>query len=207
LGAAGSPDAVLISHLHYDHLDVRSLRMLPAGTRIVAPLGSRPFLERRGFREVVELAEGESAQVGGLRVAAVPAHHGRGGRPGAGSVGALGYVIEGDVRVYFAGDTALFDEMAGIGDRLDLALLPVWGWGPRLGPGHLDPVTAAESLRMLRPRLAVPIHWGTYTPIGAPRLWPWLTTDAGHRFAREAARVAPEVGVRVLSAGESLSVA
>jgi len=51
LGAAGSPDAVLISHLHYDHLDVRSLRMLPGGTRIVAPLGSGSFLGRRGFLE------------------------------------------------------------------------------------------------------------------------------------------------------------
>ena len=70
-----------------------------------------------------------------------------------------------------------------------------------------DPVTAAESLRMLRPRVAIPIHWGTYTPIGAPRLWPWLTTDAGHRFAQEAARVAPEVEVRVLNVGESLVVA
>jgi L-ascorbate metabolism protein UlaG (beta-lactamase superfamily) len=206
LGAAGRPDAVLISHLHYDHLDVRSLRMLPAN-RIVAPLGSAAFLERRGFREVLELVEGESVSVGGLRVKAVPAHHGRGGRPGAGRVGALGYVIEGGARIYFAGDTALFDEMAAIGDRLDVALLPVWGWGPRLGPGHLDPVTAAEALRMLRPRMAVPIHWGTYTPIGAPRLWPWLTTDAGRRFAREAARMAPEVDVRVLSAGESLAVA
>lgn len=204
LGAAGRPDAVLISHLHYDHLDMPSLRMLPVGTRLVAPVGSASFLERRGFHEVVELEEGEDVSVGGLRVVAVPAHHGHGGRPGAGKVGALGYVIEGDARVYFAGDTALFDEMATIGDRLDVALLPVWGWGPKLGPGHLDPVTAAESLRMLRPRMAIPIHWGTYTPIGAPRLWPWLTTDAGHRFAREAARVAPEVGVRVLGAGESL---
>ena len=156
LGAAGRPDAVLISHLHYDHLDVPSLRMLPVGTRFVAPVGSASFLERRGFHEVVELEEGEGVSVGGLRVAAVPAHHRRGGRPGAGKVGALGYVIEGDVRVYFAGDTALFDEMAAIGDRLDVALLPVWGWGPKLGPGHLDPVTAAESLRMLRPRMAIP---------------------------------------------------
>jgi L-ascorbate metabolism protein UlaG (beta-lactamase superfamily) len=206
LGRAKSPDAVLISHVHYDHLDPRSLRMLPDRTRVVAPLGSAAFLERRGFHEVVELDVGDGVSIGGLRVVAVPARHGRGGRPGAGDVEALGYLIEGESRVYFAGDTALFDEMAAIGDRLDVALLPVWGWGPRLGPGHLDPVTAAESLHMLRPRVAVPIHWGTYTPIGASRLWPWLTTDAGERFAREAARVAPEVDVRVLRAGESLAV-
>jgi L-ascorbate metabolism protein UlaG (beta-lactamase superfamily) len=205
LGAAERPDAILISHLHWDHFDVRSLRRLPSGTAIVAPAGSGRYLARRGFREVVELDEGESLGIGGLRVDAVRAEHGRGGRPGAGSVGALGYVIDGGARIYFAGDTALFDEMRDIGGRLDVALLPVWGWGPKLGPGHLDPVTAAESLRLLRPRLAVPIHWGTYTPIGAPKLWPWMT-DVGHRFASEAARAAPEVEVRVLRAGQSLRV-
>jgi L-ascorbate metabolism protein UlaG (beta-lactamase superfamily) len=204
LGAAASPDAVLISHLHHDHLDLRSLRRLPPGTRVVAPRGSRRFLGRRGFCDVIELSEGESVGVGGLRVVAVPARHGRARRLGAGGAETLGYVVEAGARIYFAGDTELFDGMSTIGERLDLALLPVWGWGPRLGPGHLDPVTAAASLRMLEPRLAVPIHWGTYTPVGAPRLWPWLTTDAGHRFAREAARVAPGVDVRVLSAGEGL---
>lgn len=204
--APQAPDAVLISHLHYDHFDVRSLRRLPGGTPLVAPAGSRRFLERRGFRSLIELREGESAQIKDLRIAAVPAEHRRGGRPGAGQVGSLGYVIEGSDRIYFAGDTALFDGMREVADRLDVALLPVWGWGPRLGPGHLDPSTAAEALALLRPRVAVPIHWGTYTPIGAPRLWPWLTTDAGHRFAREAARRAPEVEVRVLAAGESLFI-
>jgi L-ascorbate metabolism protein UlaG (beta-lactamase superfamily) len=204
LGAARSPDAVLISHLHHDHLDPRSLRKLPSGTSIIGPAGSRPFLRRRGFSDVVELCEGEDMRLGGVRVSAVPARHGDGRRLGGRRAATIGYLIDAGVRIYFAGDTELFDGMRAIGDGLDLALLPVWGWGPRLGPGHLDPVTAAESLRMLRPRLAVPIHWGTYTPVGAPRLWPWLATDAGHRFAREAARVAPEVEVRVLEAGESL---
>jgi L-ascorbate metabolism protein UlaG (beta-lactamase superfamily) len=206
LGAVGRPDAVLISHLHYDHLDLPSLRSLPSGTPIVAPRGSRRFLGSRGFHDVVELSEGEGMTIGGLRVVAVPARHGRGGRPGAGRVGSLGYVVEAKARVYFAGDTQLFDEMRAIGDRLDCALLPIWGWGPRLGPGHLDPFAAAESLRLLEPRLAVPIHWGTYTPVGAPRLWPWLASEAGRRFARDAARLAPEVEVRLLAVGESLAL-
>lgn len=155
---------------------------------------------------MIELGEGETWRISGVQVEAVRADHGRGGRPGAGRVGALGYVIAAGARVYFAGDTALFDGMRAIGDRPEVALLPVWGWGPKLGPGHLDPVTAARALRLIRPRLAVPIHWGTYTPVGAPRLWPWLTSDVGSRFAREAARLAPEVEVRVLEAGESLEL-
>ena len=56
--------------------------------------------------------------------------------------------------------------MAEIGrEGLDLALLPVWGWGPRLGPGHLDPERAAQAVELLRPTVAIPIHWGTLWPI------------------------------------------
>src|SRR3954468_16892104 len=84
LGAAERPDAILISHLHWDHLDVGSLRLLPAGTTIIAPSGSGRFLLRRGFPNVVELSEGESFRIGGVEVEAVRAEHGYGGRPGAG---------------------------------------------------------------------------------------------------------------------------
>ena len=76
---------------------------------------------------------------------------------------ALGYVIAGGGRrVYFAGDTELFEEMSEL-RPIDLALLPVWGWGPSLNPGHLDPAGAARALALLRPRVAVPIHWGRST--------------------------------------------
>ena len=69
---------------------------------------------------------------------------------------------------FFAGDTDLFAGMREIGDeRLDLALLPIWGWGPRLPEGHLTPATAAEALVRLRPRVAIPIHWGTLAPLTA----------------------------------------
>src|SRR6185503_2691890 len=106
--------------------------------------------------------------------------------------------------VYFAGDTGLFAGMARL-PTLDLALLPVWGWGPRLGPGHLDPVGAAEALTLLRPRIAVPIHWGTYSPLWYLRP-PAYLSEPGVAFAREAARLAPEVEVRVLTPGESTIV-
>jgi L-ascorbate metabolism protein UlaG (beta-lactamase superfamily) len=206
LGPAGRPDAILISHLHYDHLDFPSLRSLPSGTPIVAPRGSGRFLARRGFHDVVELDEGQGLRVGGMQVTAMPARHGSGGRPRAGRVGSLGYLVEATARVYFAGDTELFEGMREIGRGLDCALLPIWGWGPRLGPGHLDPFTAAEALRLLEPRIAVPIHWGSYTPLGARRLWPWLETEAASRFVRDAGRRAPGVEVRVLGAGESLDL-
>ena len=98
-------------------------------------------------------------------------HGGSRGRRGP-EIEALGYVINGGGhRAYFAGDTDLFDGMADLG-ALDLALLPVAGWGPSVGPGHLDPARAARALTLLRPRAAVPIHWGTLYPMGLRRLRP-----------------------------------
>jgi L-ascorbate metabolism protein UlaG (beta-lactamase superfamily) len=86
------------------------------------------------------------------------------------------------------------------------------GWGsafaiaalPSLGPGHLDPRRAAETLRLLHPRLAVPIHWGTYAPLGFGRLQTALLADPVTEFRRHAAELAPEVEVRVLDLGGTL---
>jgi L-ascorbate metabolism protein UlaG (beta-lactamase superfamily) len=113
-------------------------------------------------------------------------------------------VIGGSRRIYFAGDTDLFEGLAEIGRDLDVALLPIWGWGPSAGPGHLDPRRAAEALRLLRPLLAVPIHWGSYAPLGLGRVQSILLPDPVKAFRREAVGIAPEVEVRVLDLGETL---
>jgi L-ascorbate metabolism protein UlaG (beta-lactamase superfamily) len=105
--------------------------------------------------------------------------------------------------VYFAGDTQLFPEMEALAGRVDAALLPVWGWGPRLGTGHLDPRTAAEALVRIRPRIAIPIHWGTFYPFALARLWPRPLERPPQDFAREAARIAPLTEVRLLTPGET----
>ena len=123
---------------------------------------------------------------------------------GFGKGGVVGYVVEGPSSVYWAGDTALFDGMRDLATDLDVAVLPIWGWGPKLGPGHLDPEAAAKALAMLRPRFAVPVHWGTLAPLGAKRLWPWLFERPAREFVEWAARLAPEVEVRVLKPGETL---
>ena len=56
--------------------------------------------------------------------------------------------------------------MEALRGRVELALLPIWGWGPSLGPGHLDPEEAARVVALVEPQVVVPIHWGTYLPIG-----------------------------------------
>src|SRR2546423_730048 len=128
-------------------------------------------------------------------------HDGR-RRPFGPAAGALGYRIGGSSRVYFAGDTDLCPELDGLAGQVDLALLPVWGWGPRLGTGHLDPGRAAEAVSRIRPRVAIPIHWGTFYPFAFARLWPKPLGDPPRDFARETARVAPETDVRILAPGE-----
>jgi L-ascorbate metabolism protein UlaG (beta-lactamase superfamily) len=212
VGAAVDPavgerlDGILISHSHLDHLDTSSLRRLPGETPLVIPAGAARFVRRLGLRPLHELAVGEAVELGPLRVRAVPAVHDGHRWPHGPRAAAVGYVIEGDSRVYFAGDTALFAEMRELAAGLDLALVPIWGWGPRLGPGHLDPRKAAQALAMLRPRVAVPIHWGTIYPLGLRRIHPSPLTDPPLDFVREALRLAPDVDVRIVEPGGTLDV-
>jgi L-ascorbate metabolism protein UlaG (beta-lactamase superfamily) len=199
-------DAVLLSHLHHDHLDAPSLGMLDRDrVRLVVPAGAGNLGAKQGFGRVTELAPGDETQVAEARVEAVHAVHHGGRTPLGAKAQPLGFVVEADgVRLYFAGDTDIFEGMAELGP-LDLALIPVWGWGPRLGPGHLDPEGAARALALLRPRLAVPIHWGTLFPIGR-RDRTGRLTNPPHEFARAAARLAPEVEVRILEPGSALDI-
>lgn len=200
-------DAVLISHLHHDHADLASLRRLGREVPLLVPPGSRGFFERHGFGDVTELAPGDASAVGGLTVTAVEADHDGGRRRGAGEVEPVGFLVEGSRTVYFAGDTDLFAGMEGLAPRLDLALLPVWGWGPTLGAGHLDPAGAARAAALLSPRLAIPIHWGTLYPLGLAHLRPGRLKLPAREFAARAAELAPQVETRVLSPGESTSLA
>jgi len=198
-----SPDVVLISHGHHDHLDVPSLRQLDLDTQLVLPAGLAP---RLAAFKTVGLEEGGEFAVGPVTVRATHAEH-EGGRPPFGDVPALGYAILGTKRVFFAGDTDLFDGMDGLVDDLDVALIPIWGWGATLGRGkHLDPQRAAEAARRLAPRIAVPIHWGTYRPLHRGARARFLTEPA-EAFARAAVEVAPDVEVRVLQPGEELVLA
>jgi L-ascorbate metabolism protein UlaG (beta-lactamase superfamily) len=197
---------VLISHMHHDHFDVGSLRRLEhAAAQLVVPAGSGRRAARRGFARVIEVSAGHRTDLGAVSVLAVPAIHPGNRYPLGTKTEALGYVIEADGRrVYFAGDTDLFDGMSELGE-LDLALLPVWGWGPRLGPGHLDPERAAEALALLEPRLAVPVHWGTLFPrVNRDRTRRLI--DPPHEFAAAAARIAPAVEIRILAPGDALDL-
>ncbi len=166
-------DVVLISHLHGDHLHPASLRLLGPDVRIVVPRGGGAWLRRHGFGRVDELSAGESLSVGELRITAVRAVH-SGFRWGprlthGPTTEPLGHLVEGaGTTDYDSGDTDLHDGMHLLAGRgVDIAFLPVWGWGPTLGPGHLDPLRASEAVARIRPRIAVPVHWGTLAIAGS----------------------------------------
>jgi L-ascorbate metabolism protein UlaG (beta-lactamase superfamily) len=173
---------------------------------MIVPQGAAGPLRRWGFQAVTELTSGSDTTVGALRISATPANHSNGRPPFGRRTECLGFVVRGSRTIYFAGDTDLFPEMATVSPHLDLALLPVWGWGPTLGPGHLDPMRAAEALTLLRPRAAVPIHWGTLFPIGLSRWRAHLLSAPPLQFAQHAAVRAPSVAVHVLHPGQSLGM-
>jgi L-ascorbate metabolism protein UlaG (beta-lactamase superfamily) len=208
-------DLVLLSHLHGDHVHLPSLRLLSPHVRVVVPRGAGDWLRSRGIRNVDELAPGEELTHGDLRVTGVRADH-SGHRWGPRSTRgpqavAMGHLIEGaDQRVYAAGDTDLFPEMAALAE-VDVALLPVWGWGPTLGPGHLNPTRAADAVALLRPKVAVPVHWGTLALAGLPQApgrhgarMRRLLKDPPHEFAAAVTRTGAPTRVLVTPPGEDV---
>jgi L-ascorbate metabolism protein UlaG (beta-lactamase superfamily) len=199
-GAIGVVDRVLISHLHADHLDVPTLRALPRSGPVVVPKGGRAWLTARGVSDVIELGAGDEMSLRGVRIIATPATHDRRRRPLGPAADPVGYLIRGSNTLYFAGDTDLFASMVELRGLVDVALLPVWGWGSRLGPGHLDPEAAAAAAALIAPAVAIPIHWGTLA-LGRPARRLADPRRPAVEFVAFAERYAPAVDVRLLSPG------
>ena len=110
-------------------------------------------------------------EVAGAQITVLPAtHEGRRG-PQSKAVGpALGFRVDAGGRSFwFPGDTELRDDMADVG-HVDLALVPIGGWGPTLEDGHMDPVAGAAAVALVGATTAVPVHWGTFWPVGMQSL-------------------------------------
>jgi L-ascorbate metabolism protein UlaG (beta-lactamase superfamily) len=204
--AGRAPDIVLLSHLHYDHADLPSLRQLSPSTTVIAPKGSGKYLKRWAGAEVYEVAEGDKVQAADVEITALPAVHGQALSVPRPMDTCLSYVMRNRLSIYFAGDTDLFDGMYDVGNdfELDMALLPVWGYSHRVGAGHLTPYTAAQALNRLRPAVAVPIHWGSFRFLGPDSLWQSAAhlTFPPRAFAEYASHLAPGTEIRVLEPGE-----
>ncbi|UJA20327.1 MBL fold metallo-hydrolase [Thermoleophilia bacterium SCSIO 60948] len=201
--ALREPDCVLISHAHFDHLDLRSLALVEP-KRVIAPRGCGATLRRRGIAQVTEVEPGEQVRIGEALVTATLLDHDGRRHPLHRARATLGYLVESDVSAFFAGDTGPSADLGPALRRSDAVLLPVWGWGARLGPDHLGPEQAARIAAELRPRVAIPIHWGT---LASPRV-PWRADpgEPARRFASALAAIAPGVEARVLEPGAHTDV-
>jgi L-ascorbate metabolism protein UlaG (beta-lactamase superfamily) len=198
-------DGVLLSHLHADHTDPSSLRRLAPGTPVLAPHPAASWLGSKGLAHVRELRPGDQISVRSLTVTATTATHDPRRRPRGPAAEPIGYLIRGSRSVYFAGDTDLDPSMGDLRGTVDVALLPIWGWGRSVGAGHLDPRSAAEAVALIQPAMAIPIHWGTFA---LPLVSTWRVDHEAPaaRFAALAKRCAPAVEVRVLAPGERIAL-
>lgn len=178
--------AVLVSHAHGDHWG-DALAFGQAGVPIIATAEIGGYAQQRGAANAVGLNIGGTYAADWGRVTLTPAWHSSSFPDGTYGGMPTGLVIElGGQRVYFAGDTCLFSDMRLIGDRgLDAAILPV-GDHYTMGPEE-----AARTLELLRPRVAIPMHFGTFPPLtGDPQV-----------FKRDGE--ARGVDVRILEPGET----
>jgi len=164
-------DVVLVSHNHYDHLDLDTLRRLEAAHRplFVTGLGNRAFLQDHGLRRVVELDWWQQMRERDASIMYTPAQHwsGRGIR-GRNRTLWGGFVVECDGRrVYFAGDTGYARHFGELRDRcgaIDVALLPIGAYEPRwfMREQHMDPDDAVRAHGDLRATLSIATHFGCF---------------------------------------------
>jgi L-ascorbate metabolism protein UlaG (beta-lactamase superfamily) len=209
---AGQCDAVLISHMHADHLHMTSLPLVDREAALVVPRGAARLIHHdygAAFSDrCIEVAPGHQIRIGSLDITVITAHHDGRRLPWSSYNGpALGFRVDSAPSVWFAGDTDLYDDLAAEAGPVDVALVPVGGWGPSLGPGHLNPPRAAEAVRRVGASVAIPIHFGTFWPIGFDRVKPELFVAPGDQFRAAMTELDPAVKVDLLAPGESTEVA
>jgi L-ascorbate metabolism protein UlaG (beta-lactamase superfamily) len=196
-------DAVLLSHLHHDHAELRSLRLL-SGAPVLTSARNARWLRSRG----IQGADAEDwVAVGAVQVRLVRAvHHSRPmpHRPN----GANGHLVRSaTTTLWAAGDTSLYDDMAELPEltgvrRLDVALVPIGGWGPRLSAGHMGPSEAAEACARTGARYALPVHWGTLHAPFMTWMGDWFDRPID-AFAHSLSGAAPECRLIRLAPGET----
>jgi N-acyl-phosphatidylethanolamine-hydrolysing phospholipase D len=199
--------AVLVSHDHYDHLDLPTLMRLVRAHRptVFAPLGVGAWLLERGVPDVVELDWWQEHRLRGLTFVATPAQHGSGrGLTDQNLRLWSSWAVLGPTRrFFFAGDTGYTPALAEIGRRLgpfDVAALPIGGYSAFTArhPNHVNPEEAVQLFADVGGGLLVPMHWGTFALNREP------FREPPERLLAEARRRGLSRRVTVLSPGQSM---
>ncbi|MEV5413490.1 MBL fold metallo-hydrolase [Thermopolyspora sp. NPDC052614] len=206
LSALPPIDAVVISHDHYDHLDMPTVRVLSRthSASFLVPLGIGAHLERWGVppSRIVELDWEEEAQVAGLRFTATAARHFSGRTLRRNDTLWGSWAIAGDRhRVFYGGDSGYFDGFAGIGAAhgpFDLTLMPIGAYSDNWPDVHMTPEQAVAAHLDVGGGLLLPVHWATFNL--APHSW----AEPADRLWREAK--ARDVEIVVPRPGEPLNV-
>jgi L-ascorbate metabolism protein UlaG (beta-lactamase superfamily) len=200
-------DAIVISHDHYDHLDMPTIKAL-ARTQdapFVVPLGVGAHLDRWGVpaSRVTELDWGESTEVNGATLTATAAHHFSGRTLARNDTLWTSWVVAaGGRRVFYTGDSGYFPGYAGLGAEygpFDAALVQIGAYSPAWPDIHMTPEEAVTAHLDVRGGLLVPVHWGTFNL--AFHAW----SEPVDRLWREAK--AREVRLAVPRPGERIDVA
>lgn len=165
-------DFVVVSHNHYDHLDLDTLREISErnpDARFFVPLDNGDLLREEGIRNVEEMGWGQVARSGDLEIHCLPTQHWsrRGVFDGMKALWSSWAVVGPGERFYFAGDTGYFSGFRDIGDRLgpfDLAAVPIGAYRPRemMKVFHMDPAEAVQAGRDLKARALIGMHYGTF---------------------------------------------
>jgi N-acyl-phosphatidylethanolamine-hydrolysing phospholipase D len=174
-------DAILLTHTHYDHCDLPTLRKFPASTPIIVAEGHNRWLRKQGFANVTEVAWWEKISLGEWSITATPAQHFTARSLFDRNRGHwCGWCLEAaGQRLWHAGDSGYAPIFREIGERLgpmDLSMIPIGAYAPRwvLRGMHMNPEEAVQVFQETRSKRAIAMHWGTFRltdePMGEPPL-------------------------------------
>jgi len=199
-----TPDTILVSHDHYDHLDAPSVKRYNKHTPVIVPKNLRRVVNLMGRRDIRPMDWWQSERVKGFNVTAVPAFHFSGRPPWFFVRNAYqGYVLQGSKTVYFAGDTGLKNQFREIGEKfdIDLAVLPIGAYHPpSFRYHHVSPEDALEATKRLRAKHLLPVHYGAFDLSWEPFEEPPL------RLAKAAKEAGMEDRVRIIPPGSTLEI-